>query len=73
MNCETNELINCANFNSEEMQKIPRELFMEVPKKYNKEAVIFLGKNKSVIVPNNQSPLARWAERVRRNQQKNKN
>lgn len=73
MNPNTNELINEQLFNS--LKKNSPELseeFLEVPENLQPEAKTLLGNNKSVIVPDDNKPLAKWAKKMRRKQNKRK-
>lgn len=65
MNPNTNELVNLEKMNQEMVDKMTKQGFRLVPKKYSKEATELLGSKKSVIVPDDNKPLSTWARKKR--------
>ncbi len=69
MNTETNELISSEKLNS--LPALEKSQFTPVPRKLRREAEKQLaGKDSVIISKSSKSQLARWAHRVRRNQNK---
>ena len=69
MNTNTNELVSTVKLNS--MDPMEQKQFTPVPRKLRREAEKQLDGKDSVIIPKgSNSQLARWAHRVRRNQNK---
>lgn len=73
MNADTNELKNFANLSQKEIDDLMAQGFKPLPKRLQGEAEKELAGRESCIVASDNSPLAKWAERVRRNQLKGKN
>ena len=68
MNPNTNELMRTFDFSQEELNRIREKGFLPVPDHLQAEAEKQLNGNDSVIVTDKKSPLAKWAEQVRKNQ-----
>jgi len=69
MNPNTNELIDAGKYDAGFLKE---KGFTPVPNKLQKFAEEELDGNDSVIVPNDNRPLAKWARKIRKNQQKAK-
>lgn len=69
MNVNTNELVNFDGKSEEYKTDLIRKGFIPIPIELNNSAMRLLEENESVIVPlKSKSKLAKWAEKVRRNQ-----
>lgn len=67
MNPNTNELMNLSFKTDEELKEIYKQGFLRVPDNLQPEAEKQLNGKDSVIVTDKKSPLAKWAEQVRKN------
>lgn len=69
MNVKTNELYDIEKMSKEELENLFKNPdVLPVPNRLQKQAMQELNGNKEAVVANN-SPLAKWAKRVRQNQQ----
>jgi hypothetical protein len=68
MNVSTNELLDVKGFNKEQIEELEAKHFIAVPKELQKSAERHLQGEESTIVPfKSKSQLAKWAEKVRKN------
>lgn len=68
MNVQNNHLHNLTFMSEPEISHLLKDDFVKpVPKHLRKKARQLLGGEKEVIVTDNNSPLAKWARKVRKN------